>query len=293
VYSTIAGGDRGAFDRMTFRPRMMVNTTNLDLTIELFGEKMFAPILVGPIGDQKRFHPDGELATVQGASAAKAVMVVGSGSSRAIDEIAAQAKTTLWYQAFPERDRDVRDQVQRAVKAGCKAVCITVGYPSPVAGNEKSPNPLRPPDWGVVDQIRQAAGVPVLLKGVMSPQDAKIAVQKGIQGLIVSNHGGLLNGGLAAPMDVLSSIADAVGKNVPVLIDGGFRRGSDIVKALALGAQAVLLGRPVMWGLSAYGAEGVQAVLEMMQTEVGRVMAGCGKPNLKTLDRSLVKIHER
>jgi 4-hydroxymandelate oxidase len=272
---------------------MMVNTTNLDLTVELFGEKMFAPILVGPIGEQKHFHPDGEMATVQGASVAKAVMVVSSRSSHAIDEIAAQAKTILWYQVFSERERDVRDQVQRAVKAGCKAVCITAGPPDPVIRIEKSSGPVRLPDWSVVDQIRHAADVPVLVKGIMNPEDAKTAVQRGIQGLIVSNHGGFLNGGSAAPIVVLPSIVDAVGKNVPVLIDGGFRRGSDIVKALALGAQAVLLGRPVMWGLSAYGAEGVQTILEMMQTEVGRVMAGCGMPNLKTLDRSLVKIHER
>lgn len=281
TYTTIAGGDRTALDRITFRPRMLVNVTNLDLTVELFGEKMFAPILVGPASRLQRVHPEGEVALVRGAAAAKAVAVISSRSSSPIDQIAAQTKTSLWYQVFPEPDLSaVRTRLQQAVKAGCKAVCVTVGMPPGL-------------DWSGIDRLRQGLGVPVLLKGIMTPEEARTAVQRGAQGIIVSNHGGRFVPGLTAPIDVLASIVDAVGGKAPVLIDGGFRRGTDIMKAVALGAQAVLITRPVLWGLAAYGADGVQSVVEMLQTEMARNMGLAGKPTLKALDRSMLKIHRR
>ena len=197
AFAEIAGSDRSAFERITFRPRMMVNTTQLDLTTELFGQRLFAPILVGPASGQKRFHAEGELASVRGASAAKTAMVVSGRASYPIDEIAAQPATTLWYQVYPEPDTDAqRRRIDRAVGLGCKALCITIG-------------------------------------------------------------------------------------------------GADILKALALGARAVMLGRPALWALAAYGSAGVQAVLELLQTELARDMAMCGKPNLKSLDPGLVKIHAR
>src|SRR5438128_2499903 len=128
AYSTIAGSDRKAFDRMTFRPRMLVDVQKLDLTTELFGEKLFAPILAGPMSEQQQFHPDGELATVRGAAAAKTLTVISSRSSLPIEKIAAEAKMTLWYQVYPEPDMSaVRTRIQQAVHAGCKAVCLTVG----------------------------------------------------------------------------------------------------------------------------------------------------------------------
>jgi len=287
TYTAIAGSDRTALDRITFRPRMLVNVTNLDLTVELFGEKMFAPILVGPASRQQRIHPEGELATVRGASAARAVTVVSGRSSAPLDQIAAQAKTSLWYQVFPEPDLSaVRTRVQQAAKAGCKAVCVTVGTPQRPTGNPGL-------DWSGIDRLRQGLSVPVLLKGIMTPEEAHTAVQRGAQGIIVSNHGGRFVPGLAAPIDALASILDAVGGKAPVLIDGGFRRGTDIMKALALGARAVLITRPVLWGLAAYGAGGVQTVVEMLQTEMARNMGLAGKPNLKALDRSMLRIHRR
>ena len=301
TYAAIAGGDRAAFERITFRPRMMVDATKLDLTAELFGEQMFAPVLVGPASNQKRLHPAGELATVRGASAAKAVMVVSSRSSYPIDEIAAEAKTSLWYQADPEPDMTaVGSRAQQAVKAGCKAVCITVGAPYRPAGSGGAPHPSRLAamanprmDWAVIDQLRRGITVPFLLKGVMSPEEARTAVDRGVEGIVVSNHGGRFASGLAEPMEMLPSIVDAVGGKAPVLIDGSFRRGTDILKALALGARAVMVARPPLWGLAAYGADGVQSVLEMLQSELARSMALTGKPNLKALDRSVVKIHRR
>ena len=289
VYSTIAGGDRQPFDRMTFRTRRMVNSMNLDLTTELLGETMFAPLLVGPISQQAQFHPQGELATVSGAAAAKTTVVVSSRSSYPIDQIAAQAKATLWYQVHLEDEiESVRDQTRQAAEAGCKALCITLATPSQPASAQRAA-----PDWSAIDRIRQDVNLPVLLKGVMNPEDADTAIQRGVQGIVVSDYGGLLATRTVAPIEALSSIVDAVATRIPVLIDGSFRRGSDVLKALALGARAVLLGRPPMWGLSAYGADGVQTVLELLQSELGRSMAGSGRPNIQAISRDLVRIHTR
>jgi 4-hydroxymandelate oxidase len=286
VYSTIAGGDRKAFDRMTFRPRMLVDVQKLDLTTELFGETLFAPILAGPMADQQQFHSEGELATARGAAAAKTVMVVSSRSSQPFEKIAAEAKSGFWYQVYPEPDMEaVRKRVQQAVQVGCKAVCFTVGAPQR--------QPRMKTDWSMIDPLRKSVTVPFLLKGILSPEEALAAVRNGIQGMVVSSHGDLHATGLAAPIDMLPSIADAVGGKATLLIDGGFRRGTDVLKALALGARAVLIGRPVLWGLSAYGAEGVQTVLGMLQSELARSMGLSGRPNIRAIDRNLVKIHAR
>jgi 4-hydroxymandelate oxidase len=291
TYASIGGSHRDAFDRITLWPRVFIDSAPLNLTTELFGEKMFAPILVGPVGQQRQFHPDGEHATVQGASAAKTTVVVSSRSSVPIEEITARATagTSLWYQAFLERDtKGARSQIDRAINAGCRAVCLTLGGPwpersAPVATDAR-------PDWKAIEQLRQGISVPVLLKGITTAADARGAVDRGLQGIVVSSRN--LTGG-PAPIEVLASVVDVVGAGVPVLVDGSFRRGTDVIKALAFGAKAVLLGRPPMWGLAAYGADGVQAVLKLLQAELARTMINVGKPTLNTLDRSLVKIHRR
>ena len=301
AYAAIAGGNRKGFDRITFRPRLMVNLLNLDLSTELFGETMFAPIMVGPASRQKRFHPEGELAMARGASAAETAMVVADRSGVPIEEIAAQTETLLWYQVYPEPAAgDVLARIQQAVKAGCKAVCLTVGTPYQPGGAGGYPrlselaamgNPAL--NWAYVERIRQEINVPLVLKGIMSPDEARTAVEKGVHGIVVSNHGGRFVEGLADPITVLPAIADAVGEQVPILIDGDFRRGSDIVKALALGASGVLIGRPVLWGLATYGADGVRTVLELLQTELARDMAMCGAANAGALSREFVKIDRR
>lgn len=293
VYAAISGGDREAFNRMTLWPRVFVDSAPLSLTTELFGDTMFAPILVAPIAQQQRFHQQGERATAQGALAAKATLIVSCDSSYPLEEISAAAKTTLWYQTYLDRSAsDVRRDIERGTKAGCRAICLTLGGPTAARSPQRGSPPALPPrpDWRKVDQVVQRGGVPVLMKGVMTPADAQAAVDRGLRGIVVSN-GGLA--GQPAPMEVLAAIVDKVGAQVPVLIDGGFRRGTDIVKALALGAKAVLLGRPVMWGLAAYGADGVQSVLRMLQTELARTMVNVGKPTMASLDRSLVRIHRR
>lgn len=284
----IAGSERSAFDRITFRPRLMIDSRQMDLSTELFGQSLFTPILIGPLSRQKRFHPEGELAMARGASAAKAVMVVADGSSYPVDQIAAQAKTPLWYQVYAEPDMNqARTRVERAVGAGCKALCVTLGSETP--GSPITAGV----DWSAIDRLRKGIAVPVVLKGVMSPEEARKAVSIGVQGIVVSNYAARAIPGVASPIEMLPSVADAVGGKVPILIDGSFRLGSDVLKALALGARAVLLGRPALWGLAAYGAEGMQIVVELIQSGLARDMAMCGQVNVRSLDRSVVKIHRR
>lgn len=286
VYATIAGGDRAALERITLRPRMMVPTTNLDLHLELLGQNLFAPILAGPVARQQQFHPDGELATARGASAAKTLVIVSEDSSVTLEKIAAEIKGPWWYQVYPRPDlKPVRARVDQAISMGAQAICIAAGA--------LQKNAMVDPalSWGAIEQLRTPRA-PVVLKGIMSVPEASQAVKAGVGGILVSNYGGLGTLGMISPIEALPAIVDAVGGKIPVLADGGFRRGSDIFKALALGASAVVVARPVMWGLAAYGANGVQSVLEMLQTELGRSMAGCGKPNLASLDRSVVKVHQ-
>jgi len=297
AFSAIAGGDRNAFDHLIFRPRRYINAEEVDLTTTLFGDTMYTPILVGPASEQQRFHPEGELATVRGASAVKTSVVVSDRSSQPIEKIAGEAKVSIWYQFFPQADMaPVLNNVQRAVKSGCKVVILSVGAirnpgaasvaptPASIAANG-SPHPT----WTLVEQVRQAAKVPVVLKGVMSPDEAMAAAGKGVDGVIVSNYGAPFTEGVAAPIEVLPAIVDAVGGKIPVLIDGSFRRGSDVVKALALGARGVLVVRPALWGLAAYGSDGVQAAMQMIQSETARTMDLCGKPKLALLDRTMVR----
>jgi isopentenyl diphosphate isomerase/L-lactate dehydrogenase-like FMN-dependent dehydrogenase len=287
TFGLIAGGDRALFDRITLRPRMNVPTTDMDLTVNLFGEDHFTPIIVAPMADQKRFHPEAELATAKGAAAGKALMIVSSRSSVALADIAAVAKPSFWYQVYAS-DSAAKTQAQDAVKAGAKAIVVTVGA-SHAANGARAATPASI-NWSAVDAIKQGLTVPVIVKGITTPADATSALQHNVQGIVASNFGGLV-ANKDAMILALPGIVDAVAGKVPVLTDGSFRRGTDVFKALAFGAKGVLLGRPVMWGLAAYGEAGVQSVVEMAQTELGRYMGMCGKPNLKALDRTAVKIH--
>jgi len=284
AFAEIAGTERKALDRITLRPRMMVDTTKLDLSSTLFGQTLFTPILVGPASGQKRYHPEGELAMARGASAAKAIMVVAGKSSFPIEEIVAAAKTPLWYQEYVEPEiAPVRARVEKAVAAGCKVLCITLTTDAPAAGV----------NWRAIDTLRRGLSVPVVLKGIMSPEEAQEAISMGMQGIIVSSYSPRPLTGLASPIEVLPSIADVVAGRIPILLDGSVRLGSDVLKALALGAKAVLLGRPPLWGLAAYGAPGVQSVVELIQSSFARDMAMCGKLTLKDIDRTVVAVHRR
>ena len=284
----ILGGDRTVSDRITLRPRMNIPTRDLDLTCTLFGDQHFTPIIVGPIADQRRFHPEGEVATARGASAAKAAMVVSSDSSLPLATIARAVATPLWLQAYANSPK-VKDALAEARAANAKAVIVTVNAGASAHG-PATPVSARI-DWAAVDAVVKGTSLPVIVKGVTHPQDAKEAVARGAKGVVVSNYRGGDAAALAGTLLLVAPVVQAVGDQIPVLVDGSFRRGTDILKALALGAKGVLIGRPVMWGLAAYGADGVQGVVEMLQTELARYMCMCGRPSLAAVDPSVVRVH--
>jgi len=272
----IAGSDRTVTDRITLRPRMNIPTRDLTLVSTLFGDEHFAPIIVGPMSDQKRFHAEGEVATARGAGAAKAAMVVSSGSSVPLATIAQAATGPLWLQV-DARSPKLKDTLAEAVAAKARAVIVTVNGGARI-------------DWAAVDAVVKGSALPVIVKGVTRPEDAREAVARGAKGVAVSNY---REGNAAAPAALLliQPVAEAVDGKAIVLADGSFRRGTDILKALSFGARGVLIGRPVMWGLAAYGADGVQGVVEMLQTELARYMSMCGCPTLEAIHPALVRVH--
>ena len=277
----ILGSDRSVTDRITLRPRMNIPTRDLDLTSTLFGDEHFTPIIVGPMADQKRFHPEGEVAMARGASAAKAAMVISSDASVPLAAIAQAATTPLYLQVYANSPK-TKAVLAEAEAAKAKAVIVTVN------ATAHGPAPI---DWAAVETIVKGTSLPVIVKGITTPQEAKEAVAHGAKGVLVSNYRGGNEAALPGTLLLVSPVVQAVGASVPVLVDGSFRRGTDIVKALAVGAKGVLIGRPVMWGLAAYGADGVQGVVEMLQTELARYMCMCGRPSLAAVDSSLVRVH--
>lgn len=284
----ILGSDRTVTDRITLRPRMNIPTRDLDLTSRLFGDEHFAPIIVGPIADQKRFHAEGEVAMARGASAAKAAMIVSSDASMPLATIAQAATTPLWLQVYANSPK-VKDVLAEAGAARAKAVIVTVNAGTSASG-PATPASARI-DWAAVDAVVKGTPLPVIVKGITSPQDAKEAVARGAKGVVVSNYRGGDAAALTGTLLLVAPVVQAVGDQVPVLVDGSFRRGTDIIKALGFGAKGVLIGRPVMWGLAAYGADGVQGVVEKLQTELGRYMCMCGRPSLASVNSSVLRVH--
>jgi 4-hydroxymandelate oxidase len=284
----ILGSDRTVTDRITLRPRMNIPTRDLDLTSTLFGDQHFTPIIVGPIADQRRFHPDGEVAMARGASAAKAAMVVSSDASVPLATIAQAATTPLWLQVYAKGPK-VKDVLAEASAAKAKAVIVTVNAGKSASG-PATPASARI-DWAAVDAVVKGTSLPVIVKGITRPEDAKEAVTRGAKGVVVSNYRGGNAAALTGTLLLVAPVVQAVGDEIPVLVDGSFRRGTDILKALGFGAKGVLIGRPVMWGLAAYGTDGVQGVVEMLQTELARYMCMCGRPSLAAVDASVLRVH--
>jgi len=284
----ILGSDRTITDRITLRPRMNIPTRDLDLTCTLFGDRHFTPIIVGPVADQKRFHNEGEVAMARGASAAKAAMVVSGDASMSLAAIAQAATTPLWLQVYAKSPR-AKDVLSEAGAAKVKAVIVTVNAGTSASG-PATPASARI-DWAAIDTVVKGTSLPVIVKGITRPEDAKEAVARGAKGVVVSNYRGGNTTALTGTLLLIAPVVQAVGDQIPVLVDGSFRRGTDILKALGFGAQGVLIGRPAMWGLAAYGAEGVQGVVEMLQTELARYMCMCGRPSLAAVNPSLVRVH--
>jgi 4-hydroxymandelate oxidase len=267
AFATIAGSDRAAFDRITMHPRLLVPMLDLDLTATLFGDAHYAPIVVGPVSDQRRYHPDAELATMRGAAVAQATMIATAGSSVPLAAIAREAKTPPWFAVYADDAGSARAQAERALAAGCKVLVVSASSGKPA--------------WSAIAQVRKGLSATVVVKGVTSLDDATRAAAEGVQGLVVSS------------LDVLPRIVDAVGTALTVLADNNYRRGADVLKALALGARGVLVARPVMWALAGYGADGVRVALELLQSDLARHMGALGAQNLAALNRSFLRIHRQ
>ncbi len=313
--------NREAFDWVDIVPRVLADVSAIDTSTEVLGVKMAYPIMLAPSAGHAALHPEGEMATHRGATAAaNTPMIVSAVASFPMDKIAEAAKGPLWYQLYAAADEDTnRELVDRAMGAGCTAVTLTVDVQytshrermlhyrnlsatplSPGAAPRRGRGPQAPSpygingqtpwvSWATVEQLRRITKAPVLLKGILTAEDAVAAVERGIDAIVVSNHGGRYLDYAPSTLEVLPEIVDAVKGRMPVLVDGGFRRGSDIFKALALGAKAVCLGRVPRWGLGAYGAPGVQRVLEILQRELVDTMARAGRPALASIDRTAVR----
>jgi 4-hydroxymandelate oxidase len=295
-----------AYERIRLKPRALVDVSKLDTRVTLFGQEMPFPILLAPTGGQKFVHPEGELAATRGAAAAKATYVISSSASMRVEDIAKTSTGPVWFQLYVQRDRGfTRDLVQRAEDSGCRALCVTVDSPTFGARNRENrakgelperelPN-LKGKDyldptltWKDIDWLRSFARRPVLLKGVLNPDDAAIAVKASVAGIIVSNHGARNLDTVPATIDALPLIVERVEGRLPVLVDGGIRRGTDVLKALALGATAVQIGRPYLWGLGLAGSDGVGRVVEILRREFELAMMLSGRPSLASIDRSVL-----
>jgi 4-hydroxymandelate oxidase len=215
-------------------------------------------------------------------------MVVSSDASLPLATIAEAATTPLWLQVYAKSPK-VKDVLAEASAAKAKAVVVTVNAgTSAVAPATPASAHI---DWAAVDAVVKATSLPVIVKGITHPEDAREAAARGAKGVVVSNYRGGNASALAGTLLLVAPVVHAVGDQIPVLVDSSFRRGTDILKALGLGAKGVLIGRPVMWGLAAYGADGVQGVVEMLQTELARYMCMCGRPSLAAVDPSLLRVH--
>src|SRR3954469_25719836 len=300
-YLTAGAGDEvtlrwniEAYQRIRLNPRVLVDVSRLDTGVTLFGQQQTFPILLAPVAAQKLAYPEGELAVARAAGTTGTTMVLSSFSNVSLEDVAAVAKCPLWFQLYAQTDHGfTRELVQRAEGAGVSALCLTVDTPILGARNREaraqcdiSPQPnlaglqvtvegdgvhrLRDIystvfdaslNWTEVEWLSACAKLPLLLKGVLNPEDADRAVNSGVAGVIVSNHGGRNLDTLPASIDALPRVADKVNGRIPVLVDGGIRRGTDVLKALALGASAVLIGRPYVFGLGAAGEAGVTSVI--------------------------------
>lgn len=314
--------NRAAFERTFLRPRYLVDIAQRDLSTTVLGTKIPFPLMLCPAGYQKLAHPEGECETARGASVAGILMMLSTVATRTLEDVARAATCPLWYQLYMMDDEGINEWlVRRAERNGYRAIVFTVD--AMITGNRERDkrNKLsfaqlhvenlitRTDDapekiirathynelpwkenltWRDVEWLRQRTSLPIVIKGLLVQEDARLAVEHGAAGIVVSNHGGRQLDGAPATLDALPEIADAVGDEIEIYLDGGVRRGADILKAVALGARAVCIGRPYIWGLATDGARGVQRVIEMLRDEFDMAMALTGKRNVAELDSSVI-----
>jgi 4-hydroxymandelate oxidase len=315
--------NRGAFGEIFLRPRVLVDVGRIDAATVALGTRVPMPVFIAPTAFHRLAHPEGEMATARGAGAKGTIMVVSTISSCSLEEVARVATGPLWFQLYVYRDRSLaRNLIHRAEAAGYRALCLTVDAPQLGRRERDERNRFTVPreikmknfeaagldvatmgmsfaayasrqldptlTWDAVDWLRSETKLPILLKGILAAEDAARAAEHGVHGIIVSNHGGRQLDSAEATIRALPRVVDALAGRAEVYMDGGVRRGTDVLKALALGARGVFLGRPCLWGLAAAGEKGVARVLEMFHQELTLAMALCGCPSIQSIDRSLV-----
>jgi isopentenyl diphosphate isomerase/L-lactate dehydrogenase-like FMN-dependent dehydrogenase len=316
--------NRDAFDQWYLRPGRMVDVTQVDTGVELLGVRWPSPIVLAPVGSQKAFHPDGELASARAARAANHLQILSSVTSTSVEEVGAERGTPIWYQLYPTSRWEIGSAlVRRAAAAGASAIVLTVDYPGQhnretqykaarldarnckqchtdatgdmrrkpmYQGTDVTIEEFYAPNvtWDMIGKLREVTTLPILIKGILTGEDAAGCVSRGVDGVIVSNHGGRTIETLRGTLSCLPEVVSAVGGKIPVLIDGGFRRGTDILKALALGADAICVGRPYIWGLAAFGQAGVERALALLRAELERAMRYTGVTSLEAIRPSLL-----
>ncbi|MDF2757892.1 MAG: glycolate oxidase [Thermomicrobiales bacterium] len=317
--------NRAAFDRWRLLPRMLRGLGDVSTTTTVLGQTIALPVLIAPSGRHRLCHDEGERATARAARAAGTIYTMSTAATFAIEEIAAEAGS-WWFQLYVYRDRGLtRELVARAAEAGASAVVVTVDVPQ--RGRREAEERIHfamPPGvatallaapegtcvstgasgtavaaeinavfdptltWHDLDWLASLSPLPVLLKGILHPADAALAVEYGARAILVSNHGGRQLDSAVSALDALPAVVEAVAGRVEVLVDGGVRRGTDVVKALALGARAVLIGRPIHWGLAVSGESGVRHVLELLRAEIALDLMLCGLASPAEVDRALI-----
>jgi isopentenyl diphosphate isomerase/L-lactate dehydrogenase-like FMN-dependent dehydrogenase len=313
--------NRAAFEQLKLRPRVLVDVKRIDMRTSVLGIPVSMPILVAPTAGHDLAHAEAECATARAASRADTLMIASTRSTRSLEEIAQVGESPRWFQLYIDSYRQAEHLVRRAEKAGYQGLVITVDgprgghrerdirnnlnslleahYPSMGNGNV---SPLIEEGatfeerfigdtltWEVLPWLRSITSLPLLLKGILTAEDARLALSYGVAGIIVSNHGGRQLDTVVTGIDALPEVVEAVAGGLEVYVDGGIRRGTDVLKAMALGARAVLLGRPILWGLAVDGENGAYHVLQLLRAEFELAMALAGCPTLLNITRSLVR----
>jgi 4-hydroxymandelate oxidase len=315
-----------AFARLALHYRVLVDVARRELATSVLGERIALPVMIAPTAFHRLAHEDGELATVRGAGDAGTIFVLSTLSNTPVEQVVAAASGPVWFQLYVYKDRGATEALVRRVEAaGCRALVLTID--APMLGRRERDVQNRfalPPGleianlhatgyahvprvdadsglaayfadlldpgltWDVVGWLRSITKLPIVVKGIVRADDAARAAREGAAAIVVSNHGGRQLDVAPATIEVVARCADAVGGRAELLMDGGVRRGSDVIKAIALGARAVLVGRPVLWGLAAGGREGVAAALGVLRRELDLAMALCGCPDVASMTRDLV-----
>ena len=317
--------NREGFRKFELRPRRLVDVSKIDMSAEILGTKYDSPIVLAPTGSNRAFHADGEIAVAKAAKVGNHLQILSTVATTSIEDAIAARGAPVWFQLYTTQRWEVAEGlVKRAEAAGAPAIAVTLDVRTPAKWEtfvrlrradardcgschgltdylSRKPNfagidlgsvsstVVANLTWDLIKRLRDTVKVKLVLKGILAFEDAKLAADAGIDAIIVSNHGGRVEDGVSATIGVLPEIVAAVGSRLPILVDSGFRRGSDIVKALALGAQAVCIDRPYLWGLGACGQPGVERVLAILRAETRTAMQQLGAPSLKDLTPAMVR----